>query len=234
MSTSPGEHTSRPRGRLAPPLALARALALCVPGILWADAGAVDRISVVGLFPNMVVVEIDGKRRTLKAGSTSPEGVKLISANSQRAVLEVNGERATFGLGASIGSSFAAPRELSVRIWPSRNNMYEIGGLINGSNVDFMVDTGATLISMNSHDARRLGIDYLVEGEEGESSTASGIAKIYLLTLDKVRVGEIEMRAVRAAVHDGDFPDRILLGMSFLSRVDLRREGKMLELKKKF
>lgn len=202
--------------------------------VCFGGAAAVDRVSVVGLFTNMAVVEIDGKRRTIRAGKTSPEGVKLISASSNGAVLEVDGKRGTYKLGASIGSSYSAPRELSVRIWPSRNDMYEVGGLINGSNVNFMVDTGATLVSMNSTDARRLGIDYLVEGEEGVSSTASGLAKIYLLTLDKVRVGEIEFRDVRAAVHDGEFPDRILLGMSFLSRVELRREGKMLELKKKF
>ena len=197
-------------------------------------APAVERVSVVGLFTNMAVVDIDGKRRTLRAGTTSPEGVKLISADSETAVLEVNGKRARYQLGANIGSTFAAPRELAVRIWPTVANMYEVSGLINGRSVDFVVDTGATLVSMNEHDATRLGVDYLLTGEEAVSSTAAGLAKIYLVNLTRVRVGEIEFRDVQAAVHEGEFPDRVLLGMSFLSRVDIRREGRMMELKKKF
>ncbi len=98
----------------------------------------------------------------------------------------------------------------------------------------FIVDTGATLVSMSGREARRLGIDYRLEGTPATSSTASGISAIYIVRLDRVKVGDIEMRNVRAAIHDGDFPARALLGMSFLNRVELRRDGDVLELRQKF
>ena len=197
-------------------------------------AGAVEKITVLGLFKDKALVEIDGKRRLLHAGEPSPEGVKLISADSEQAILEVDGQRATYHLGSHIGSNFAAPESPTVRIWPTTNKMYEVIGSINGYPVKFLVDTGATFISMNANEARRLGIDYRIVGEEAVSSTASGYAKIYLLQLARVRVGDIQLRNVNAAVHDGDFPEVALLGMSFLSRLDMNREGDVLELRKKF
>jgi aspartyl protease family protein len=87
---------------------------------------------------------------------------------------------------------------------------------------------------MNKHQAKRIGLKYKLEGEESLSNTASGFAKIYLIELKKVKVGDIEIRNVQAAVHDGDHPTVILLGNAFLSRVDMNREGRLLELEKKY
>ncbi len=87
---------------------------------------------------------------------------------------------------------------------------------------------------MSGREARRLGIDYRVVGTPGQSSTASGIDKIYVINLDRVRVGDIDLRNVKGAVHDGDFPPVTLLGMSFLGRLNIRQNGQVLELEKKF
>ena len=105
-----------------------------------------------------------------------------------------------------------------------------MNGSINGFQVDFVVDTGATLISMNKHQAKRIGLDYKLTGKEARSSTASGLSKIYIVRLDKVRVGDIEISNVEGAVHDSDFPKVILLGNTFLNRVNMKREGKILQL----
>lgn len=196
--------------------------------------GLGERIDVVGLFKGKALVTIDGQQRLLRAGETSPEGVKLLSASSKQAVLEIDGEQRTFGLDQGIGSSFQGPEQPSVRIWPTPDRMYLSVGSINGFPVDFVVDTGATLISMNSNEARRLGIDYRMVGEKGMSSTASGMSKIYIVQLDRVRLGEIELRNVKGAVHEGNYPSVVLLGMSFLSRLEMRHEGEMLELRRKF
>lgn len=195
---------------------------------------AAGKITVVGLFKDTAIVVIDGRRRLLRSGDTSPEGVTLVSASSTEAVLEVDGERKRYTLGGQIGGSYAPPEQATVRIWPTPNRMYLVVGSINGYPVDFVVDTGATLVSLSGREARRLGIDYRVVGTPGRSSTASGIDKIFLVNLDRVRVGDIELRNVRGAVHDGDFPPATLLGMSFLGRVTMRQEGQVLELKKKF
>lgn len=199
-----------------------------------AGAQAATKITVVGLFKNTAIVVIDGTRRLLRSGDTSPEGVKLISATSSEAVLEIDGEQKHYGLGGQIGGSYARPEQAKVRIWPTPDRMYVVLGSINGFPVKFIVDTGATLVSLSGREAKRLGIDYRVVGTPGQSSTASGIEKIYVVNLDKVKVGDIEIRNVRGAVHDGDFPPATLLGMSFLSRLTMRQDGLVLELEKKF
>ena len=199
-----------------------------------ASATAVEKINVVGLFKDTAIIIIDGQRRLLRSGDTSPEGVKLIAATSTEALLEIDGEQKRYGLGGQIGGNFAPPEQATVRIWPTPNRMYVVVGSINGYPVDFVVDTGATLVSLSGREARRLGIDYRVVGTPGHSTTASGVAEIFLVNLDRVRVGDIELRNVRGAVHDGDFPPATLLGMSFLSRVNMRQDGPVLELKKKF
>ena len=197
-------------------------------------AAAISKITIVGLFKDTAIVVIDGTRRLLRSGDTSPEGVTLISATSTEAVLEIDGEQKRYGLGGQIGGSYTRSEQPKVHIWPTPNHMYLVTGSINGFPVDFIVDTGATLVSLSGREARRLGIDYRVVGTPGHSSTASGIEKIYLVKLDKVRVGDIELRNVQGAVHDGDFPPAALLGMSFLGRLTMRQNGQVLELEKKY
>lgn len=199
-----------------------------------ATAPAAPKITVVGLFKDTAIVMIDGTRRLLRRGDTSPEGVTLLAADSKEAILEIDGEQKRYGLGGRIGGTYAPPDRITVRIWPTPNRMYTVLGSINGFPVDFIVDTGATLVSLNGREARRLGIDYRVIGTPSRSSTASGIATIYLVNLERVRVGDIELRNVAGAVHDGDFPPAILLGMSFLSRLTLRQDGQVLELQTKY
>jgi len=194
---------------------------------------AVEKITVVGLFKDKAIVHIDGKQRILTIGKTSPEGVKLISANSREAVIEIDGNQETYTLGTHISGEFTAPASgTTVTIAPDSTGMYEVNGSINGFLVKFVVDTGATLISMNKHHANRIGLNYKMEGEESLSETASGYAKTYLVKLKEVRVGDIVLNDVQGAVHDGEFPSVILLGNSFLGRVNMMREDKILQLKK--
>ncbi len=192
---------------------------------------AADNITILGLFRDRAIVEIDGRKHTLAAGETYENGIRLISADSESAVLEINGVRRTYELGDHIGARYTAATSRNVvTIAPDRQGMYYANGSINGFQVRFVVDTGATLIAMNRNQARRLGLQYRLEGERGTSSTASGIAPIYIITLDRIRVGDIELRDVKAAVHDSDFPRTILLGNSFLGKVSIKREGRLLEL----
>lgn len=194
---------------------------------------AVENITVVGLFKDKAIVTIDGKQRVLSTGDTSPEGVRLISANSREAVLEVDGKQDTYHLGEHISTEYSRPAAgENVTIAPDTMGMYQVNGSINGFQVKFVVDTGASLIAMNKHVAQRIGINYKLEGVESMAETASGYTKNYLVQLDEVRVGDIKLNDVTAAVHDGDFPTVILLGNSFLNRVNLSRQGALLQLEK--
>ncbi len=188
---------------------------------------------VEGLFRDRAILTIDGRQRLLKAGETSPEGVTLVSANAREAVLEIDGERRSYGLGGHISSSYAGPPPgVVVQLWPDRQGMYLASGAINGFPTRFLVDTGATVVAMNRNDAKRFGVDFRLDGKEGRTHTASGTAKAWYVTLARVRVGDIELRDVEAAVLDGDHPVDVLLGNSFLGRLDLSREGQILELRK--
>ncbi|MCA9492158.1 MAG: retroviral-like aspartic protease family protein, partial [Myxococcales bacterium] len=136
-------------------------------------ARGVDKVSVVGLFKDRAVLMIDGKRRMLGVGERSPEGVALLGADSETAVLEIDGKRGRYRLGTHIGTGFRAPEQAALRIYPTATGMYEVTGSINGFPVPFIVDTGATLVSMSGREADRIGIPYRLEGTAAVSSTAS-------------------------------------------------------------
>ena len=198
---------------------------------LSVNSYAVEKITVKGLFKNKAIMTIDGKQRLLKQGQTSPEGVTLISANSKEAIVEINGEQQSLKLGEGISSSFkSTTAKKTITIVPNSNGMYFVNGSINDFQVEFVVDTGATVISMNRNQAKRIGLKYKLEGKPSQSYTANGIAEIYVMTLKKVKIGDIEIRDVRASIHDSEHPAVILLGNSFLSKVDMQREGRILKL----
>jgi aspartyl protease family protein len=196
---------------------------------------AIDKIIINGLFKDKAIVTIDGKQRVLRKNKASPEGALLIESNSKEAIIEIDGQQETYTLGEHIGGNYAPPTGgEKLIIAPDSADMYSISGTINGFHVPFVVDTGATLVSMNSNVAKKLGIDYKLNGKESQSYTASGMDKIYIVNLKKVKVGDIELRNVEGAVHEGSFPVTTLLGMSFLGKLDMKREGRVLELHKKY
>ncbi len=194
--------------------------------VIVSPAQALD-IQVKGLFNNAALLDIDGERHLLKAGKSSPEGVKLISANSHETILEVNGKRMTLGLSQRISTSFTVAEKHEIRLAASSSGHYVTPGRINGLPVEFMVDTGATFVSMNLPTAKHLGINYRA-GKEGYADTANGRTTVYVVTLAAVSVGDVEVKNVRATVHLGNFPSLILLGNSYLSRVEMARENGVL------
>ena len=190
-------------------------------------------IMILGLYKNRAIVNIDGKQRTLKIGKQSPEGVTLISADSDVAVLEVDGKQQEFKLGRHVSTRFKQKNQAEAKIMPV-NGMYSTTGFINGQAVNFLVDTGATWIAMNVHQARSLGINFRYIGKRSQVSTANGVVPVFRVTLDKVRVGEIELLNVEAGVLEGNSPSEVLLGNSFLNRVEMQRKGQVMLLKQRF
>jgi aspartyl protease family protein len=196
-------------------------------------ATAADQVSVVGLFPNAAVVNVDGVRKLVKVGQVGPGGVAVLSADSHGAVLRVNGVERKFTLEREYSQGFVVPTKTTVSIAKGIGGHYWISGSANGQPVQFLVDTGATTVAMNGGQARQLGIDYRVVGKPMVVSTASGTANAWRVTLDKVKIGGIEVLGVEAMVLDGAAPSEALLGMSFLSRVSWREDQGMLVLESK-
>jgi aspartyl protease family protein len=209
-----------------------KALAL---GLLVLSGGAwATDVQVIGLGEDMAVLVIDsGKPRTLRGGQSSPEGVKLISADSQQAVVEVNGKRQTLTLGRTISAASVAVDAPSVMLMADGRGHFIANGQLNGAPIKLMVDTGASLVVLSSVDAKRLGISYL-QGEKSLANTASGLAPFYRINLHTVRIGGITVHQVDAGVMEGNFPQMPLLGMSFLNRVEMHRDGPRMTLTKKF
>lgn len=198
--------------------------------ILSANVFAVDNIVVQGLFTNKAVVSIDGKRHILAVGETSPEGVKLVSADSRGAVLEVDGREGTYQPGSAVSTTFAKPETSTETVFKNSAGMYMTYGSINGRSVHFLVDTGASAISMNADQASQLGIQYDKIGKPASVSTASGFVKAYRLQLRTVSVGQITQKNVEAFVIDGKHPGPILLGMTFLGRLNVEHNGNAMKL----
>jgi len=195
---------------------------------------AADDVRVVGLFSDRVVLLIDGQQRLLKAGQTSPEGVKLISATSEKAILLVNGKQVAARMDGRVSARKRTPEVDEVQVWRNPTGMYTTVGSINGLLVTFLVDTGASAVAMNAREARRLGIDYRVVGRESGITTASGTERAWAVTLDTVKVGNLELRNVGAMVLEGEYPVTTLLGMSYLGQLEIDNDGRLMTLRKKY
>ena len=191
---------------------------------------AVEQVQVLGLFAGKAILLVDDQRYTLKAGESTPEGILLVAADSDKAVIEIEGERRQLKLGSQISSHYPEAEKKVVRLYPDNLGMYRGDALINGHSVPFLVDTGATTIAMNSIQAKKLDIDYRRVGTPGLGETASGRIQVYWVKLDWVSVGEIRQYNVDAVVIEGEQPSVVLLGQSFLNPLHMKREGTLLRL----
>jgi len=98
--------------------------------------------------------------------------------------------------------------------------------------VRFMVDTGATMVSLGASDARRIGLDFN-RGQKAMTQTANGQTLVSKVKLDTVRIGDVTLHNVDALIHQNEMP-MALLGMSFLNRMEMQRDGGTMTLRKRF
>lgn len=204
-------------------------LLLCGPGSVL----AIESIEVQALLPGMVVVKIDGQRRTIKVNQTSPEGVRLVSADSKKARLAYDGKEKDYRLGNTVSMSFAVPRSHREQLFANDRGMFMAPGSINGQPVKFLVDTGATTVALSEPQARRLNIPYRLEGKQTFTSTASGVAGAWHIKLKSVTLGSLRQQNVDAVVVQGTHPTMPLLGMTFLGHLKVQKEGNAMVLEQK-
>jgi aspartyl protease family protein len=207
---------------------------LRIAALVAATSAHATDVNVIGLFPGKVVVVIDrGAPRTLAVGEKTAEGVRVISVDGKGAVLEVDGKRETLEMGQHFESAALSGSRTSVTLAGDSRGQFITSGMVNGGHMRFLVDTGATYVAIPSGEARRLGIDYHA-GRRGMSMTANGPIVVYRVTLDSVTLGDITLYGVEGTVHEMPGMDMGLLGMSFLNRTEMRREGQNLTLTKRY
>ena len=201
---------------------------------LLSAAGWTTEVGVIGLFPGKAVVVIDGGApRVLAVGQKPVEGVTLISSDRESATLVIDGQKRTLRIGQHQSGPAASSSRQSATLTADPRGHFVVDGQINGGAVRFLVDTGATAVSLSSADATRLGIDYR-KGQPGFMGTANGTVVAYRVKLDTVRVGDIVANNVDAAVLEGNPMQFVLLGMSFLNRMEMKREGQTMVLIRRF
>jgi aspartyl protease family protein len=154
----------------------------------------------------------------LRIGEVSPEGVKLVDVQNGMAVLEVDGRVMNMRIGQSTSTQ-------TVLTADGRGHFFTTV-LINGIPVRGVIDTGATHILLGIADAQRMGINYL-QGTRGVSQTANGLMTVYVVNISHVQVGDIAFSNITGSVAVDATAQQtpVLIGMSFLRHVDLRRSG---------
>lgn len=191
---------------------------------------AAQAVVLSGRMGERALLVIDGQPRAVAVGQ-SVEGVKLLRWVGEDAEVESRGGRSLLRVGATptqvgAGAARGAAREIVLTAGPGGH--FATGGTINGKQVRFLVDTGATLVSLGRADADRLGID-LSQARTGTMQSANGVVQVYLVTLTSVVVGGLELSNVGAAVLPQPMPV-VLLGNSFLTRLQMRRENDVMRL----
>ncbi|MDP1900524.1 MAG: retropepsin-like aspartic protease [Rubrivivax sp.] len=204
---------------------------LCVAAQAQGVAAArAQGVALAGRMGERALLVIDGQPHTLSVGQTAA-GVRLLRWADDSAEVEQAGVRTLLRVGgtpAQLGKSAPRPSAREVVLTAGPGGHFTAAGAINGRAAQFMVDTGATLVALSRDDAQRMGID-LSGARDAVTHTANGTVPVKLVTLASVRVGDLELSQVGAAILPMPMPV-ILLGNSFLSRLQMRRENDVMRL----
>ncbi|HBH39057.1 MAG TPA: TIGR02281 family clan AA aspartic protease [Curvibacter sp.] len=209
-------------------------LLLCV----WAALGTAQAQTVVlsGILGSKALLVVDGAPPKSVATGETHRGVKLLSAQGNQAEVEIGGKRQTLRLGegpvsAEPGAPEAGDRRRIV-LHAGSNGHFRTQGQINGRTVNFIVDTGASVVSMSVTDAEAIGLRYQ-SGQTVQVSTANGVTVGWRVKLSTVRLGSLDVYDVEALVTPAPMP-YVLLGNSYLTRFQMTRTNDQLVLEQRY
>ena len=214
------------------------AAALLAALVCLAGPAVAQQVALSGVAGGKALVIIDAAAPRFLSPGQAHQGVKLLSMQGDSAVFEVNGQRQTLRVGdapVSVGKGQAvyesgAPQRIVLTA--DSQGHFMPPGQINGRAVQFMVDTGASMVIMSASDARRINLDY-EKGRKVAVSTANGSVVGYQVQLDSVRVGDAQVYSVAAIVLPQPMAF-VLLGNSFLTRFQMQRNNDQLTLDRRY
>ena len=215
--------------------ALLSAVLILAAALAAAQQPPARRVALSGSMGSRALLVIDGGAPRAVAVGTTVQGVKLVSLTEAQAVVEIDGQRQTLRLGeaaVNLGGTASAGSGTEIALSSDANGHFQANGQINGRGVLFLVDTGATMVAMGQDEAERLGLSYK-NGERIGLRTANGNTVGYRISLNTVRVGDVEVHNVAAVVQPQPMPF-ILLGNSFLTRFQMKRENDTLLLQRRY
>ena len=203
--------------------------------VLACAAASAQSVALQGMLGAKALLIVDGAAPKTVAPGETHQGVKVVSTSGDQAVVEIGGRRHTLRVGdapASVGGSGNGGRGNRIVLTASSGGHFLTPGSINGGAVHFMVDTGATSVALGAADAQRLGINYRA-GQLGYSSTANGTVAVYRVKLNSVRIGDVEVFDVDASVLPAGMT-HVLLGNSFLTRFQMKRDNDQMVLERRY
>ena len=199
---------------------------------------APPHIEVIALFENKAMLHIEDEQILVSVGESTSHGVKLIAADAYGATIEYEGTQRRYQLGNVVRANEGATQDndnaADIIVYQGVDTMFRTTGSINGYPVNFLVDTGASSIAISSREAKRLGINYKLDGKPTWVSTASGVERASTVILDRVTISGVTITAVEGLVLEGNEPSVPLLGMSYLNRFKIINDGNMMRLKRKY
>ncbi|WP_372527450.1 TIGR02281 family clan AA aspartic protease [Piscinibacter sp.] len=188
-------------------------------------AAAAQTVTLAGSMGDKALLVINGTPRTIAVGATQ-QGVKVVSVSANEAVVDLSGKRVALQLGGApvnLGGATSDGTGSQIVLTAGLGGHFVTSGSINGKAVQFLVDTGASMVAMGQADADRLGLNYK-NGPRGMVNTANGSVPVHRTSLNVVRIGDVQVYNVEAIVMPAQM-DTILLGNSFLTRFQMKREN---------
>lgn len=195
----------------------------CLAGLLTSPSHA-QSVALAGVMGKKALLVIDGGAPQTLAAHESAKGVQVLQVEPHAVTVQIQGQRQTLQLGASptsVGQGLGGLRKLVMRA-DSRGH-FRPNGQINNKPIEYLVDTGASMVSLSAADADRLGVAY-AQGQAIMMNTANGRVQGWMVRLQSVRVGDLLVHGVDAVVTPQPMPFA-LLGNSFLSQVHMTRTG---------
>ncbi|WP_284335763.1 TIGR02281 family clan AA aspartic protease [Comamonas sp. NoAH] len=199
-------------------------LALLASSALANTTSYAQSVAMTGVMGSKALLVINGGAPKALSANESHQGVRVIQVQGNSATIEWQGQHQTLRVGGSpvsVGQGLGGGRKVVLRA-DSRGHFRE-SGYINNKPMEYMVDTGASIIGIGLTDAQRMGLDY-EKGARVNFRTANGNALGWHVRLDTVRVGDLTVYGVDAIVGPQPMP-YVLLGNSFLSQVHMTRRG---------
>ena len=203
------------------------ALLLAAAPATWAQS-----VTLAGNMGSKALLVIDGQPYTLAVGQ-SAAGVTLLQlAEGEATVQRGSSSSSVLRLGGTparvTGTPAARTQAREIVLPAGLGGHFMSIGTINGRSVQFMVDTGATVVAISQAEAERIGLDFR-NAPRAMTHTANGAVPVHRVSLNTVRVGEVELTNIDAVVIPAQMP-YVLLGNSFLGRFQMRRDSDVLRL----
>lgn len=190
-------------------------------------------VTLVGISGDKAVLTIGGGApKVLRVGEVH-QSIRLIAVEGNQVVVEEDGQRRTLSMGFASSGSASANSARQVVLNADGRGHFIASGQVNQADVRFVVDTGASLVTLPKSLALRAGVA-LDNARRASVTTAGGVVPAWRVTLNRVRLDGITLHMVEAVVLEDVSLPMALLGMSFLNRTNMNREGDRLTLTQRY